>query len=124
MKKRRAIKPSAFVIRPVRAVGIDAKHKITVKSTLDPNLSHRGPRAKRKRMVPATLQILDDQIWNFVKPKVVRISGRRGAAANQIKKAMKKFHHEQWKARICGLAKEQSLISVALSSCSGSTLRA
>ena len=116
IKKRRAINPSALCTVPVRAVGIEAKQRITVKSTLDPNLSHRGPRAKRKRMVPATLQILEDQISNLVSPRVLRISGRRGAAANQIKKAIKKFHHEQWKARIWGLAKEQSLISSALSS--------
>jgi hypothetical protein len=40
--------------------------------------------------------------------------------ANQMKKAMKKPHHEQWKARMCGRAKLQSLISVDLSSWSGS----
>jgi hypothetical protein len=41
---------------------------------------------------------------------------RRGAIANQMKKAMKKPHHEQWKTRMCGLVKMQSLILVALSS--------
>jgi len=122
MKKRRAIKLEELLTRPVRAVGIEAKQRITVKRTLDPNLSHKGPRAKRKRMVPATLAILDDQTSTFVRLRVLRTSGRRGAIENQMKKAMKKFHHEQWKARMCGLANEQSLISVALSSCSGSTL--
>jgi hypothetical protein len=40
-----------------------------------------------------------------------------------MKKAMKKPHQEQWKARMCGREKSHSLISVALSSWSGSTLR-
>merc|ERR1712071_268918 len=81
-----------------------------------------GPSAKRRIMVPATLAILDDHRSLTSICRLFLISGSRGAAANQIKKAIKKHHHEQWNARICGRAKEQSLISVALSSCSGSTL--
>ena len=51
----------------------------------------------------------------------LRIAERRGLIANQIKKAMKKPHQEQWKARMWGRAKLHNLISVALSSWSGST---
>ena len=121
MKNRRPIKLAALLTTPVSAVGMEANVRITRKSTLDPNLSHKGPRAKRRMMVPATLAILDDQSSTLVNSSVFLISGRRGAAANQIKNAIKKFHHEQWNARMCGLANEHSLISVALSSCSGST---
>ena len=49
------------------------------------------------------------------------ILGRSGAMANQIKKAVKNPIHEQCKARIWGRLKDRSLISVALSSWSGST---
>lgn len=87
-----------------------------------PYLSHKGPLMKRKKMVPATEQILDVQISFLVKPSVSLTSGSRGAIANQMKNAMKKQNHEQWKARMCGLLKERSLISVALSSWLGSTL--
>ena len=123
IKKRMAIRLSALLTTPVSAVGIAAKVSIIVKRTRDPNLSHNGPRAKRKRIVPATLAILEDQTSTLLKLRDFLTSGRRGATANQIKNAMKKFHQEQWKARMWGLAKEHNLISVALSSCSGSTLR-
>ena len=100
MKKRMAIRLSALLTTPVSAVGIDAKVKIMVKRIRDPNLSHNGPRAKRKRIVPATLAILEDQISTLFKSSDFLTSGRRGATANQIKNAIKKFHQEQWKARI------------------------
>ena len=51
-----------------------------------------------------------------------QLTGKRGAMANQIKNAVKKPIHEQWKARMCGRLKERSLISVPLSSWFGSTL--
>jgi len=73
------------------------------------------------KIVPATLAIDEFQISFLVRFNVVRISGNNGAIANQIKKAMKKHHHEQWTARMCGREKLHSLISVALSSWFGST---
>mmetsp|Transcript_13031 Transcript_13031/g.17463 ORF Transcript_13031/g.17463 Transcript_13031/m.17463 type:complete len:211 (+) Transcript_13031:1011-1643(+) len=124
MKRRRTARPAAELTRPVNAVGIDAKHRMTVKRIRGPYLSHAGPRTNRMKMVPPTPAIEDVQICCLVKSSVSLISDRSGAIANQMKKAMKKDHQEQWKARMCGREKLQSLISVALSSCSGSTFSA
>ena len=66
--------------------------------------------------------ICDVQSSVFVRPREVLISGKRGAMANQMKKAMKKANQAQWKALMCGRLKLNILISVALSSWSGSTL--
>jgi hypothetical protein len=49
---------------------------------------------KRKKTVPATEQMLDVQTCCLVSPSVFEISGRRGAMANQMKKAMKKENHD------------------------------
>jgi len=76
------------------------------------------------KMVPPTPTMLDVQISFLVRSRVSLISERRGAMENQMKKAMKKPSQEKWKALMCGREKLQSLISVALSSCSGSTSRA
>eukprot|EP00957_Ditylum_brightwellii_P209497 15361995-Ditylum_brightwellii.AAC.1 len=67
-------------------------------------------------MVPATPVIEDVQICCLSKSSVIAISESRGVIENQMKNAMKKHHQEQWKARMCGREKLQSLISVALSS--------
>ena len=42
-----------------------------------------------------------------------------GAAAKVLTKPAKKLNHEVWKARMCGLANEKTLMAVAL--CSAST---
>mmetsp|Transcript_23247 Transcript_23247/g.65872 ORF Transcript_23247/g.65872 Transcript_23247/m.65872 type:complete len:217 (+) Transcript_23247:895-1545(+) len=124
MKPRKMMRPLAELMSPVMAVGMEAPHSMTANRTLAPNLSHNGPTTKRTAMVPPTPAIDDVQISCFVNPKSSLISLSSGDMANQMKKAMKKHHHEQWKARMCGRAKLQSLISVALSSCSGSTATA
>ena len=121
MKKRRTERDAAELIRPVHAQGMEANAKMTPMGMRAPYLSQRGPLMKRKKMVPATEQMFDVQICCLVKPRVSFTSGRSGAMANQMKKAMKKQNHEQWKARMCGRLKDRSLISVALSSWSGST---
>mmetsp|Transcript_2639 Transcript_2639/g.3513 ORF Transcript_2639/g.3513 Transcript_2639/m.3513 type:complete len:116 (-) Transcript_2639:207-554(-) len=109
--------------RPVNAVGIEAHIRITPMGIRAPNLSQTGPLTKRIKMVPATEQMLDVQICCLSIPKLFPTSLSRGAMANQIKKAIKKDHHEQWKALMCGLEKSHNLISLARSSWLGSTLR-
>ena len=106
----------ALLTSPVMAVGIEAMQRIMANGIRAPYLSQTGPRRKRMKMVPPTPTMEEVQTSFLVMPMSSRISERRGAMANQMKKAMKKPHHEQWKARMCGRAKLQSLISDALSS--------
>ena len=122
MNKRRMTRPAEELTKPVQAVGMDAIQRMTANKTRAPTLSQRGPRMKRMTMVPPTPMILDVQTCWFDRPSVSRISERRGAMANQTKKATKNPHQEQWNALMCGRAKLHNLISVALSSWSGSTL--
>jgi len=77
---------------------------------------------KRMKMVPATEQMLEVQSCCLLRSSDIATSDRRGARANQMKKAQKKANHEQWKARMCGRFALQSLISVDLSFCAGSIL--
>lgn len=86
----------AVCTKPVQAVGIDAKHRTTLKSTRAPYLSHRGPNRKRTAIVLPTPAIEDVQICFLLNPKSERISLSRGEIANQIKKAIKKENQEQW----------------------------
>jgi hypothetical protein len=60
------------------------------------------------KIVPPTPTTLDVQISCFERFRVVRISERSGAIANQMKKAMKKPHHDKWKALMWGREKLQS----------------
>merc|ERR1719223_1520325 len=122
MKKRSTAREVALFTNPVMAQGMEAKARMMPIGMRAPYLSQRGPLTKRRKMVPATEQMLDVQICCLLIPRVSLTSGRSGAMANQMKKAMKKQNQLQWKARMCGLLKERSLISVALSSWSGSTL--
>ena len=122
MKKRSTESDVGEFTRPVMAQGMEAKARMIPMGIRAPYLSHNGPFTKRKKIVPATEQILLVQICCLVKPSVSLTSGRRGAMANQMKKAMKKQNQLQWNARICGRLKFRSLISVALSSWLGSTL--
>ena len=95
MKKRMAASCVAFLTRPVNAVGIDAAIKINPMGIRAPNLSHIGPFTNRMKIVPATLHMEDVQICCFVNFRVILTSERRGAMANQMKKARKKLNHEQ-----------------------------
>ena len=121
MKKRSTESDAELFTRPVNAQGMEAKARMIPMGIRAPYLSHNGPFTKRKKIVPATEQILLVQTCCFVKPSVSFTSGSRGAMANQMKKAMKKQNQLQWNARICGRLKDRSLISVALSSWFGST---
>mmetsp|Transcript_64841 Transcript_64841/g.173824 ORF Transcript_64841/g.173824 Transcript_64841/m.173824 type:complete len:207 (-) Transcript_64841:132-752(-) len=122
IKSRRMARPVALLTNPVHAVGMEAKQRMSMKRTRAPYLSHMGPMTKRIKIVPPTPTMEEVQTSCFVMPISSRISESKGAMANQMKKAMKKHHHAQWKARMWGRAKLQSLISLALSSWSGSVL--
>jgi hypothetical protein len=98
MNKRRIASPVEEFTKPVHAVGMDAKQRRQAIGIRGPHLSQAGPNAKRMKMVPPTPTMEDVQISWLVNPKVVRISERRGVIANQMKKAMKNPHQEQWKA--------------------------
>mmetsp|Transcript_13084 Transcript_13084/g.19255 ORF Transcript_13084/g.19255 Transcript_13084/m.19255 type:complete len:125 (-) Transcript_13084:114-488(-) len=124
MNKRTRISPVNELINPIQAVGMEATIKMIPIRIRAPYLSHRDPKTKRMTMSKATAKMLDVHISSLSRSKSCLMIGRSGAMANQIKKAMKKPHHEKWKARMWGRLAEQSLSSVALSSCSGSTLTA
>ena len=100
MKKRSTESDAELFTTPVKAQGMDAKARIMPIGIRAPYLSHNGPFTKRKKMVPATEQILLVQTCCFVKPSVSFTSGSRGAMANQMKNAMKKQNQLQWNARI------------------------
>jgi hypothetical protein len=85
---------------PMQAHGIDAPINTIPINIRAPYLSQSGPSKKRMKIVPATEQILDVQISSFEIWRDVLTSDKRGAIANQIKKAMKNDHHEQWNARM------------------------
>mmetsp|Transcript_850 Transcript_850/g.1028 ORF Transcript_850/g.1028 Transcript_850/m.1028 type:complete len:206 (-) Transcript_850:194-811(-) len=123
MKKRRMASEVAEVTSPVHAHGIEAPISTQPMRRRAPYLSQSGPSKKRMKIVPATEQMLDVHACWPVRPRVFLISGMSGAIANQMKNATKKVHHEQWNARMCGLLKVHSLISVDLSFWSGSTLQ-
>ena len=113
MKKRRTARDAALLTKPVKAQGMDAKQRMMLMGIRAPYLSQSGPLTNRRKMVPATEQMLDVQICFLDRPRVSFTSGNSGAMANQMKKAVKKHPHEQWKARMCGRLKDRSLISVA-----------
>ena len=98
MNKRNTERPTAVWTAPVQAVGIDAKHRTAVNKTRAPYLSQPGPKIKRIKIVPATPTILDVQTSLLSKSNDFLISGNNGAMENQIKKAMKNDHQEQWNA--------------------------
>mmetsp|Transcript_20977 Transcript_20977/g.45526 ORF Transcript_20977/g.45526 Transcript_20977/m.45526 type:complete len:169 (-) Transcript_20977:262-768(-) len=100
MKKRRVASEAALLTRPVHAQGIEQSINSTPMRIRAPYLSHIGPLMKRMKTVPATEQMLDVQICCFEIPNVFLISGRSGAIANQMKKAVKNPIQEQWNARM------------------------
>ena len=70
MKKRRTARETAELTRPVQAHGIEAKARMKPMGMRAPYLSQRGPLTKRRKMVPATEQMLDVLICFFVRPSV------------------------------------------------------
>lgn len=100
MKKRVTARVVALLTRPIQAHGILAAISTNPINTRAPYLSQRGPSAKRIKMVPATEQMFDVQISCLVIWRVSFTSESNGAIANQMKKATKNVHHEQWNARM------------------------
>lgn len=95
---RRKRSPFDVCTNPVQAVGIAAKQRTHEKRILAPNTSHMGPMIKRMRIVPPTPAIEELQMSCVLRSRSFAISGRSGEMANQMKKATKNDHHEQWKA--------------------------
>mmetsp|Transcript_2645 Transcript_2645/g.4895 ORF Transcript_2645/g.4895 Transcript_2645/m.4895 type:complete len:221 (+) Transcript_2645:871-1533(+) len=97
MKRRIQISPVREFTRPINAVGIEAAINTTPIGTLAPYLSQTAPKTKRMQISKATAQILVVQMSCEESPRSSLIRGRRGAMANQMKKAMKKDHQAKWK---------------------------
>ena len=100
IKRRNTARLVALLMVPVMAVGILAKQRTQAKGMRAPNLSHMGPRMKRMAMVPPTPTIDEVQISSLLNPRVVLISDKRGAMANQTKKAKKKPNHCQGEKKL------------------------
>mmetsp|Transcript_6988 Transcript_6988/g.15113 ORF Transcript_6988/g.15113 Transcript_6988/m.15113 type:complete len:150 (-) Transcript_6988:161-610(-) len=116
--------PVRLLTRPIHAVGMEANMRTHPMGIRAPNLSQTAPKTNRIQISNKTAQILLVQMSDGCKSRESLISGRSGAMANHMKKAMKKPHQEKWKALMCGRAKEHNLSSFALSSWSGSTATA
>lgn len=95
MNNRRMERPTAELTNPVQAVGIEHRTNTTAMGIRAPHLSQAGPSTTRIKMVPATLEMLEDQISWSESWRSSRISLRMGEMANQMKKATKKPHQEQ-----------------------------
>ena len=92
--------PVKELIKPMKAVGMEATMRMEPMRMRAPYLSHRDPKTKRMTMSKATAKIFDVQISCLLRFRSTWMMGRRGAMANQMKKAMKNPHHEKWKARM------------------------
>jgi hypothetical protein len=77
-------------------------------------MSPIGPTISRTRIVMATAAMLMSAIWERLRPNSPLMTGISGAQANQAKKHTKKAIQVRWKARIGGVAKEKSLMLLAL----------
>jgi hypothetical protein len=62
----------------------------------------------------ATAAMLMSAIWPTDRWNSPLMTGISGAQANQAKKQTKKATQVRWKARICGVLKEKSLMLFAL----------
>lgn len=76
----------------MQATGMEASINTHPIGTLAPYLSQTAPNTKRMHMSKATAQMLVVQMSCDDSPRSSLIKGRRGAMANQIKKAMKNPH--------------------------------
>mmetsp|Transcript_10214 Transcript_10214/g.24817 ORF Transcript_10214/g.24817 Transcript_10214/m.24817 type:complete len:104 (+) Transcript_10214:1361-1672(+) len=94
MNNRKKQSPVKLLTNPVQAVGILAAIKTPPIRMRDPNLSVSDPKTNRMTTSPLTARMLDNQICRVDKERVLLISGNNGAAENQMKKAIKKDHHE------------------------------
>ena len=78
--------------------------------------SHMAPMSRRKKTVPATDALLALPICGLVRPRSSRMMGISGAAMKVEQKLMKKENQARWKAVMCGKAKDQRRMTVALPS--------
>ena len=93
MKKRMTQRDAYELARPVQAHRMEANISMKPIGMRAPYLSQTGPLTKRKKMVPVTKVMLDVQTCCLFRSSIFTISGRRGAMANLMKKAMKKANH-------------------------------
>mmetsp|Transcript_31084 Transcript_31084/g.75132 ORF Transcript_31084/g.75132 Transcript_31084/m.75132 type:complete len:323 (+) Transcript_31084:583-1551(+) len=94
MNRRMQISPVSEFTNPMHAVGMLANINTVPMGILAPNLSQMAPNWKRMTMSNATAQMFVVQISCLDRSRSLAMRGRSGAMANQMKKAMKKLHHE------------------------------
>ena len=90
--------PAREFTSPIHAVGIEASIRTQPIGIRAPYLSQTAPKTNLMQMSKATAQMLVVQISLVLRLRSSLIWGRRGAMANQMKKAMKKDHHAKWNA--------------------------
>ena len=76
--------------------------------------SHSQPMTSRATMVIATDAMMVLPIWALVSSRSSRTTAISGAMPNQPKKHRKKANQVRWNVRICGVARLNSLMLVAL----------
>lgn len=86
---------------------------------LGPNRSQAAPMTSLEKMLPETEPMAAFPISVFVRLRLSRIIGTRGAAAKVETKQVKNEIQDRWKVLMCGLAKEKILKTLDL--CSEST---
>mmetsp|Transcript_7655 Transcript_7655/g.26370 ORF Transcript_7655/g.26370 Transcript_7655/m.26370 type:complete len:200 (-) Transcript_7655:62-661(-) len=121
MKKRHSrneVNPSASAM-PKTAGAVPSIRKAW--PYLGPKVSHTTPMTIRQKMVPVTAAIPALPRSGLVRSRLFLMTGIIGAAAKVDRNEVKKLIHDRWKALMCGLAMDRSLIFFAL--CSVSTGR-
>mmetsp|Transcript_4622 Transcript_4622/g.13775 ORF Transcript_4622/g.13775 Transcript_4622/m.13775 type:complete len:220 (-) Transcript_4622:23-682(-) len=118
LQSRNEVKPSARAM-PKTAGAVPSMRKAW--PYLGPNVSHTTPIAIRQKIVPVTAAIPALPSSGLVRSRLFLMTGIIGAAAKVDRNDTKKLIHDKWKALMCGLANDRSLIFFAL--CSVSTGR-
>lgn len=90
--------PVRLFTAPMQAVGIDANIRTDPIKIREPYLSQRDPKTNLMTISKATAKMFVVHICCPSKSRSSAMRGRRGAIANQIKKATKKPHQLQWNA--------------------------
>ena len=102
------------IINPEHATGIAVTQSIIDIGIRGPYLSQIGPITIRNIDANGILAILAFHISCLVNPKSERISDMIGTKQYQHTIEIKYENHDKWNALICGRAKLNNLISVAL----------
>ena len=99
-KNRMVTRPWAVVTVPARAVGIAPTRRMPTNVHLAPNLSHRGPAARRTNIAAARAMTSEFamSLCDSLRSLLI-VSVKRGGKAYQLQKATKKPHQESKKTR-------------------------